>query len=214
MGNGRWSGRSSGRRLGKSGIGALGRVSGGVHAAGGGFRVARIGFPPLCPEGSGSTPSVSRPASPKALASSLSSSSLKSKPEARAILGQLPLIFEPNQGQADPQVKFLARGAGYSLFLDATGAVLAMQDAPSHHRVDWIGARQTSEQFVRMKLVRRQPCGSHRWSRTLPGKSNYMIGNDPQKWHNGHSAVCRGSLRQRLSRNRSSFLWKPGPSGI
>src|SRR5271169_251668 len=58
-------------------------------------------------------------------------SSLHSKPDARALLGQLPLIFEPNQGQADPQVKFLARGAGYGLFLDATSAVLAMPTAHS-----------------------------------------------------------------------------------
>ena len=32
-------------------------------------------------------------------------------------LGQLPLGFEPNQGQTDPQVKFLARGAADAWFL-------------------------------------------------------------------------------------------------
>ena len=54
------------------------------------------------------------------------------KPDARALLAQLPLIFEPNQGQADPSVKFLARGAGYSLFLDGTSAMLDANDtAPS-----------------------------------------------------------------------------------
>jgi hypothetical protein len=31
--------------------------------------------------------------------------------------GKLPLSFEANQGQTDPQVKFLSRGKGYSLFL-------------------------------------------------------------------------------------------------
>ncbi len=31
--------------------------------------------------------------------------------------GKLPLIFETNQGQTDPQVKFLSRGSGYTLFL-------------------------------------------------------------------------------------------------
>ncbi|MDP9337457.1 MAG: hypothetical protein M3P45_01175, partial [Acidobacteriota bacterium] len=31
--------------------------------------------------------------------------------------GKLPLAFEPNFGQANPQAKFLARGAGYELFL-------------------------------------------------------------------------------------------------
>src|SRR5688500_9984647 len=37
--------------------------------------------------------------------------------------GVLPLHFEPNQGQTDHSVKFLARGDGYSLFLTDTEAV-------------------------------------------------------------------------------------------
>ena len=39
------------------------------------------------------------------------------KPQVRANLGHPPLVFEANQGQSDSQVKFLARGAGYGLFL-------------------------------------------------------------------------------------------------
>src|SRR5690242_9439817 len=41
--------------------------------------------------------------------------------------GRLPLFFEPNQGQCDPQVKFLARGSGYSLFLTGQEAVWALR---------------------------------------------------------------------------------------
>src|SRR5262245_47704175 len=37
----------------------------------------------------------------------------------------LPLVFEENHGQADARVKFLARGAGYVLFITAAEAVLA-----------------------------------------------------------------------------------------
>src|SRR5216117_2291732 len=40
--------------------------------------------------------------------------------------GKLPLSFEANQGQTDPQVKFLARGAGQTLFLTSTEAVLVL----------------------------------------------------------------------------------------
>ena len=40
--------------------------------------------------------------------------------------GQLPLHFEPNQGQTDAQVLFLSRGSGYTLFLTATEAVLSL----------------------------------------------------------------------------------------
>ncbi len=37
-----------------------------------------------------------------------------------------PLAFEANRGQADEQVKFLARGSGYTVFLTPTEAVLAL----------------------------------------------------------------------------------------
>src|SRR5208282_117599 len=68
-------------------------------------------------------------------------------------------------------------GAGYSLFLDANGATLAMQTAPS--------AAQRGEQFVRMKLVGANPVAALAGADALPGKSNYFIGNDPKKWHTG-----------------------------
>ena len=43
--------------------------------------------------------------------------------------GRLPLSFEANHGQTDPQVKFLSRGHGYSLFLTAGEAVLTLRSA-------------------------------------------------------------------------------------
>src|SRR5437870_802449 len=46
--------------------------------------------------------------------------------------GQLPLSFEPNQGQVDPQVNFLSRGSGYTLFLTPTEAVLSLQQPASN----------------------------------------------------------------------------------
>jgi hypothetical protein len=110
----------------------------------------------------------------------VSRSPLGSKPQhsnlnARAILGQLPLIFEPNQGQSDGQVKFLARGAGYSLFLNASDAVLAMQTPHSPGQ----------EQLVRMKLVGANAAATTSGTNPLPGKSNYLVGNDPRQWHSG-----------------------------
>jgi uncharacterized protein (TIGR03437 family) len=41
--------------------------------------------------------------------------------------GKLPLSFEENQGQTDSDVKFLSRGGGYSLFLTADEAVMALR---------------------------------------------------------------------------------------
>src|SRR5262245_36579320 len=45
----------------------------------------------------------------------------------RESFAQLPLSFEANQGQADAQVKFQARGPGYHLWLTGDEAVLALQ---------------------------------------------------------------------------------------
>jgi len=47
----------------------------------------------------------------------------------RHALAGLPLSFEPNLGQADPRVKFLSRGRGYTLFLTKDQAILAMQES-------------------------------------------------------------------------------------
>src|SRR3954470_20828343 len=38
-----------------------------------------------------------------------------------------PLSFEPNQGQADPAVKFLARSAGCTLFLSPLKVVITFE---------------------------------------------------------------------------------------
>ena len=86
-------------------------------------------------------------------------------------MAQLPLRFEPNQGQADPQVKFVARGAGYGLFLTPDQAVLALHSSRS----------KTS--FVRMQLAGIDKGAAVTAADKLPGKSNYFIGNDPARWH-------------------------------
>lgn len=43
----------------------------------------------------------------------------------------LPVVFEANHGQTDPRVKFLARGAGYTLFITTAEAVLADRQTAS-----------------------------------------------------------------------------------
>src|SRR5580700_2345834 len=181
MGNGRCSGASSAESLGKTLEKDSGKSLLWVRALGG-LIILLVAGSVLLGLGSrryGQKSVAQHPASPSPALSRLA---LKSKPQARAILGQLPLIFEPNQGQADPAVKFLAHGTGYSLFLDANSAMLAMQTAPSSATSS---ATRPSEQFVRMKLVGVNPAAALGGADPLPGKSNYIVGNDPQKWHSG-----------------------------
>ena len=90
--------------------------------------------------------------------------------------GTLPLAFEANQGQSDSQVKFLSRGAGYSLFLTPAEAVLTLQ--PSAVRT-----QHSAAAVLRMKLLNADRKAVVSGQDELPGKSNYFIGNDPKKWH-------------------------------
>ncbi len=121
---------------------------------------------------------ASAPASASPLSPVLTGSKAHSRPDARALLSHLPLIFEPNQGQASSGVNFVARGAGYSLYLDPAGAVLATQSSHSPKS-------SAAVEAVRMALVGANPAAEVVGSDPLPGKSNYFIGNDPKKWHAG-----------------------------
>ena len=87
-----------------------------------------------------------------------------------AAYGQLPLSFEANQGQTDSRVNFLSRGAGYSLFLTPTKAVLSLKQ----------GDTATSSA---MRIVGANPASHAVGLDKQAGVSNYFIGNDPSKWH-------------------------------
>jgi hypothetical protein len=103
--------------------------------------------------------------------------------------GKLPLIFEVNQGQTDPQVKFLARGPGYTLFLTSGEAVWALHKA-SAPKKDFVAVKtqppgDAKSAVIRMRLRGANPAAEVSGLDELPGKSNYFIGNDPTKWrHN------------------------------
>jgi len=86
-------------------------------------------------------------------------------------------MFEPNRGQSNPNVKFVARGAGYSFFLDADGAVLASERARNSAHPD------SGAKLLRMKLAGANRSAFVTGAEQLPGRSNYFIGSDPANWH-------------------------------
>lgn len=96
------------------------------------------------------------------------------------------LSFEPNLGQTDSQVKFLARGGGYALFLTADQAVLKLQSRSTSTNPPTVEA-------VRMKLLGATTTATTQGVDELPAKSNYIIGNDPSRWHSNvpHFAKVR-----------------------
>ncbi|WP_242464415.1 SBBP repeat-containing protein [Thiococcus pfennigii] len=104
-------------------------------------------------------------------------------PEHRVAFGQaLPVIFEPNQGQTDTAVKFLARGVGYSLFLSEGGATLALRGDTSREAQD---VRGRPPAVLRMRLLGMLPDAELIGEDTLPGKVSYFRGKDPSGWRSG-----------------------------
>jgi Beta-propeller repeat/Domain of unknown function DUF11 len=95
----------------------------------------------------------------------------------------LPLFFEPNQGQTAPQVKFLAHGAGYGLFLTADEAVLQLQHSAVSSQFPVLSSQASANSVIRMRLDGANASAHLSGASPLPGKSNYFIGNDPSKWH-------------------------------
>lgn len=87
-----------------------------------------------------------------------------------ALLADLPLSFEENQGQASGEVDFLARGPGYMLYLTGADAVLTRGGK---------GPRNP----LQLSLVGANRQAPVKGRNELPGKSHYLIGNDPSNWH-------------------------------
>jgi hypothetical protein len=106
--------------------------------------------------------------------------------------GKLPLAFEVNQGQTNPDVQFLAHGAGYQLFLTSQEAVLTLRQPVAANTkaakgAAWLAARRkpgTAQRtsVLRMHLDGANPAPEIAGTKLLPGKTSYFIGNDPQKW--------------------------------
>lgn len=130
------------------------------------------------------------------------------------------LTFEPNQGQTDDQVHFLAHGAGYTVFLTSNEAVFALrngdcglrnQDAPARSPINADPLSTTSSQLtncnqqtsvLRSTLVTcaaipmRQDSASGRQSST-----SSLVTSGKQKWlrlffcqpSTGRDSACRNS---------------------
>lgn len=105
-----------------------------------------------------------------------------------------PLTFEPNVGQAPPEVKWVARGLGYQIYFTSTGAVfqprvlpagaVPSRTPPSVSAIPAVLANPNLDR-VTMSLA-----GSSEWAameglEPTGSVNNYLFGNDPKRWHIG-----------------------------
>jgi hypothetical protein len=116
-----------------------------------------------------------------------------------ASYGRLPMQFEANEGQVNSRVKFLARGAGYSLFLTSNEAVLSLRksaggaDKPGTSLGHSAAKPQhpADRAVIQLALEGANPSPQVAGQNPLPGHVNYFIGNDHSKWHTDISTYSR-----------------------
>jgi hypothetical protein len=114
---------------------------------------------------------------------------------ARLPFGELRLSFEENIGQANSEAKFVARGAGANLFLSSTELLVVLEKEstlPHRGQAGLHGPRvveatpsSTSRRWFRMRFAGGAGSPSPVGLEPLPGKANYLIGNDSTKWRTG-----------------------------
>ena len=91
----------------------------------------------------------------------------------RAAYSRRTLAFEVNEGQTDDRVSFLARASRHVVLLTDDEAVVSLA-SPSR--------RPATAEAVRMRFVGARAGAETVGVDALPGKVNYIIGNDPARW--------------------------------
>jgi Beta-propeller repeat len=119
--------------------------------------------------------------------------------------GKLPLSFEENQGQTDPQVKFLSRGGGYILFLTPEEVVLSLHrakpvDASPLHRATYMrelrkGHSAEKDAVLRMHLDGANPTPDIAGLDRLQTRVDYFIGKDSKNWRTNVPSYGRVKYR-------------------
>lgn len=132
------------------------------------------------------------------------------------VYGELPLIFEANQGQTDARVDFLSRGRGYTLFLTPTEAVISLVlpesgqgmgpeistafsasgplAPPVPPATPAIDARRRVT-TLRMKLLGANAQSGKVGLEELPGKVNHFLGSDSATWRSNVATYAKVGYR-------------------
>lgn len=105
-------------------------------------------------------------------------------PLASAGLGNLPLYFEAGSDSTAGPVQFVTRGCNYQFLLSPTEVQIAL------------GKTGVKPAEVRMNFAGANPGAQMSGDAELPGKINYLIGNNPTRWHTGVATFARVRVKQ------------------
>ncbi|MBI2828240.1 MAG: Ig-like domain repeat protein, partial [Acidobacteria bacterium] len=99
--------------------------------------------------------------------------------------GRIPLHFESNEGQADASVRFIARGAGYAMYLGASEAAVTIGVSDSTLR----------SRTVRLRMVGANAQPAAKGEDELPSRVNYFRGGDPTAWRTDVRTFAKARYR-------------------
>jgi len=90
-----------------------------------------------------------------------------------AVSPSLPLYFEARASQLNAPAQFLTRGHDYHFLISPAEAQIMLRNADAGSAI------------VRMQFVGANPQAPIHGDAELPGKINYLTGNDPARWQTG-----------------------------
>jgi hypothetical protein len=96
---------------------------------------------------------------------------VRAEEKARDAYGKLPLAFVPNEGQTDARVSYSAQAGGASFYFTQTGAVFSFAKGKKKGAV------------LRLSFLGANPAPTIEGRTLGTGRVNYLLGNEPAKWH-------------------------------
>ena len=92
-------------------------------------------------------------------------------------VSKLPMTFEPNRGQTDSRVKYVARSAGYNVFLTGPSSAVMVFQPPK--------VAKAKADRLTMNLAGANASAQVHAEAATGGVSNYYIDSDRSKWLEG-----------------------------
>ena len=106
------------------------------------------------------------------------------------VYGALPLGFEPNVGQTRAGIDYIARGAGFSIYLSSSSTTLALTNITASD------GSHPPARALRINLAGANRDTKASASNRLPGVSNYFVGANPANWHRGVPTFAEVKYRE------------------
>ena len=100
-----------------------------------------------------------------------------------------PFYFEACPGPAGSPAQFVARGRDYLFLISPAGVQLNLQKTDAT-------AQKNSSRTVRLQFMGAGSQVQIQGADELPGKINYLVGNNPAQWHTGLATFARLQVEQ------------------